>query len=116
MAGSLRPLSRRRPRSVLLSTILVQLLLLAAVFVRPSSCTRPLRRLPQPAGDGYSGSNGGAGIVHAVPHAQQPAVAAASSRLAMAMAGGSGSARAWLVLGMKPRGKAPPSAPSKRTN
>ncbi|KAL6653458.1 hypothetical protein ACP70R_009036 [Stipagrostis hirtigluma subsp. patula] len=118
-----RSLLSSRPCSSCRVVFLV--LLLVAVMARPSSCSRPLPlRQPQPAAawqpDDLNNNGGrvkaeaGADMVLALPTVTVgvgAGVSSPTSRDGHRLAGG----HMW-VLDMKPRGKAPPSAPSKRTN
>lgn len=83
---------------------LLVLLLLLTVFARHSGATRPLR---QPAAGG-----GGGGAAAAVRTIALPAAALSRDAEEVVPAG----KRVEVLLGMKPRARAPPSAPSKRTN
>ncbi|ONM42258.1 uncharacterized protein [Zea mays] len=99
------------------SLFLLLLVLLAAVFTQPSSC-RPVLLvdktdatdvilLPVPADAETTAT-----VVFAAPSATVPREDDDEGRRHHRLAGGR---HQWL-LNKKPRGKAPPSAPSKRTN
>ncbi|KAL6642152.1 hypothetical protein ACP70R_020333 [Stipagrostis hirtigluma subsp. patula] len=98
---------------------LVQLLLLVAVMPRPSSCSRPLPlRQPQPDDPSNNGgrvkAEAGADVVLALP-TETVGVGAGVSSPTTSDGHRLADAHMW-VLDMKPRGKAPPSSPSKGTN
>jgi hypothetical protein len=91
-------------RSLRFASLLV-LLLLLAVFAPRSSASRPLRQQPAAAGGG-------------VPAAATRTIAlpAAAMSREHQQQGLPADKLVGALLGMKPRGRAPPSAPSKRTN
>lgn len=93
-------LSNSRPPRFL---CLLVLLLLLTVFARRSGATRPLRQ-PAAGGDGVAAA--------AVRTIALPAAALSRDAEVVVPAG----KRVEVLLGMKPRARAPPSAPSKRTN
>ena len=92
--------SSRAPRFL----CLLVLLLLLTVFARRSGATRPLR---QPAAGG-----GGGVAAAAVRTIALPAAALTRDAEEVVPVG----KRVEALLGMKPRSRAPPSGPSKRTN
>jgi len=86
-------------RSLRFVSLLV-LLLLLAVFTPPSSASRPLRQ------------RAAAGPAPAVQTIALPAAAMSREQQQVVPA----DKLVGALLGMKPRGRAPPSGPSKRTN
>ncbi|CAM0950470.1 unnamed protein product [Alopecurus aequalis] len=97
MANALMTSNKRSLRLV----FLLVLLLLLTVFTARSSASRPLR---QPVVD--------AGPAPAVQTITLPAAAMSKQEQAVVPA----DKRVEVLLGMKPRGRATPSGPSKRTN
>ncbi|KAI4991616.1 hypothetical protein ZWY2020_040002 [Hordeum vulgare] len=101
MADAMALSNNSRPRRFI---CLLVLLLLLTVFARRSGATRPLRH---PAAGGA-----GVGAAAAVKTIALPAAALSRDAEEAVPA----EKRVEVLLGMKPRARAPPSGPSKRTN